>query len=414
MKIADSMKLDLFAKKSRGPYVKKNPEIKNVIMVVMESTSAEYVQPYASQYKITPYLEKHLSQSIVFDNIYAHAPSTNNSMVSILGSMYPWLSYDCVTKEHPDIKIPTLSSELKKKGYRTAFFNSADNRFQKANEFLANRKFDEIKDCNSMQCKDRFEVKSESWKYLDGKDDECTANDLTNWIKKKSKQPFFAMMWTYQTHYPYFVSGEEKVYNESDPVFNRYLNAVHHNDFVLGKILNELKANGLSESTLVIVVGDHGEAFGRHNQTMHASGIYEENLHVPCIFINPAFKGEHYTGVGGLVDIAPTIMNQLGFSGAKRWQGKNLFETDENNDRVYFFTPWADYLFGYREGNKKYIFNATKNITEIYDLKSDPLETKNLALQFPDKVNTCHQRIAGWVQSVNQYKTSLLLKHNKK
>lgn len=411
MNVADSLKFEPRKKRS-FPSVSKMG-IKNVIVFVLESTPAEYVQPYSSRFKITPELEKYLPESIVFENIYAHAPATNNSLVSILGSIYPWLSYNSITKEYPDIKMPTLSSELKKHGYETAFFNSADNRFQKADEFLKNRKFDEIIDCNSNQCKEGFEYTDEKRNYLDGKDDECTAEDMTAWIKNKSGKPFFAMMWTYQTHYPYFLSGEEKQYVSSDPDFNRYLNAVHHNDFVLGKIINELKQNGLYESTLVVVVGDHGEAFGRHNQTAHASGIYEENLHVPCIFINPAFKGEQRPVIGGLIDLAPTIMSQLGYEGSALWQGKDLF-TENDNDRVYFFTPWADYLFGYREGNKKYIFNATKNITEIYDLKNDPYETNNLAVEFPELTAICHQRIAGWVQSHNQYINLLLANRSTK
>ncbi|HEX8515152.1 MAG TPA: sulfatase-like hydrolase/transferase [Bacteroidia bacterium] len=405
MSVDDSLKFELFSKKP-VPH-KKHPKIKNVIVFVLESTPAEYIQPYSKGYQVTPQLEKYLSEAVVFDNIYAHAPATNNSMVSLLGSTYPWLSYNSITKEHPDLPIATISSELKKRGYRTAFFNSADNRFQKAGEFLGNRKFDEIKDCNTLECSAHFEVKDEKWDFLDGKDDECTAEDLFSWIKKDTAQPFFTMMWTYQTHYPYFVSGEEKAYAPADPTFNRYLNAVHHSDIALGKLIEELKSNGLYESTLVVVVGDHGEAFGRHNQTTHASGIYEENLHVPCIFINPAFKAERHPGIGGLVDIAPTIMNQLGYPSADQWQGKDLF-TSTLNDRVYFFTPWADYLFGYREGNKKYIYNATKNLSEMYDLENDPFESRNISAEYPELMERSHQRIAGWVQSHNEYMSKLL------
>lgn len=405
MNVEDSLKFNLFIKKNAK--IKSNPAIKNVILFVMESTPAEYIQPYSTVYKITPELEKHLNESIVFDNMYAHAPATNNSMVSILGSVYPWLSYNSITKEHPDVKIPTISSELKKHGFRTAFFNSADNRFQKAGEFLSNRSFDDIKDCSTVNCEKGFAVKDDKWDFLDGKDDECTGDDLFAWVNQEKEKPFFAMMWTYQTHYPYFASGEEVSYNTADPVFNRYLNAVHHSDAVLGKLLDDLKANGLSESTLVVVVGDHGEAFGRHQQTTHASGIYEENLHVPFFLINPSFKAEHKDGIAGLVDIAPTVLDLLGYDPSEKWQGKDLF-TATKNDRVYFFTPWADYLFGYREGDYKYIFNATKNISEMYDLKNDPQETTNIASQFPDKTDISHQRIAGWVQSSNKYMNTLL------
>ncbi|MCE3277854.1 MAG: Lipoteichoic acid synthase 2 [Bacteroidetes bacterium] len=412
MDVEDSLKFDLSPKLNITTQSKKNSAIKNVIVFVMESTPAEYVQPYSGTYKITPELEKHLKESIVFDNVYAHAPATNNSMVSILGSVYPWLSYNSITKEHPDIQIPTISSELKKHGYRTAFFNSADNRFQKAGEFLANREFDNIKDCSTVECSKHFEVNDKNWDFLDGKDDICTSDDMMSWINQEKDKPFFSMMWTYQTHYPYFTSGNEKFYTP-DPMFNKYLNAVNHSDQVLGKLLDDLKNNGLSESTLVVVVGDHGEAFGRHNQFNHASGIYEENLHVPCVLINPSFKGEHQPGIGGLVDLAPTIMNQLGLPVSEKWQGSDLF-TKTESDRVFFFTPWADFLFGYREGDKKYIFNATKNITEMYDLKNDPLETVNIAMQYPDKTKVSHMRLAGWVQSLNTHMSALLTMNTEK
>jgi phosphoglycerol transferase MdoB-like AlkP superfamily enzyme len=406
MNVADSLKFDLSGKKNI-PGAAQKKSIRNVLIFVMESTPAEYIQPYSRLYRITPELEKLLPEAVVFDNIYAHAPATNNSMVSILGSVYPWLSYNSITREHPGIAIPTISSELKKRGYRTAFFNSADNRFQKAGEFLAQRKFDDVKDCNSITCEGRFEIHDEKWDYLDGKDDACTADDLLSWVKQDTARPFFTMMWTYQTHYPYFTSGEEQTYTTADPVQNRYLNAVHHSDLVLGTLIRQLKESGLYESTLIVVIGDHGEAFGRHNQTTHASGIYEENLHVPCLLINPLFKGTHSSGIGGLVDIAPTVMDQLGFPSPAQWQGKDLF-TAKDNDRVYFFTPWADYLFGYREGSRKYIFNATKNLTEMYDLKTDPQETRNIALEFPQQAEISHQRLAGWVQSINSCMNRLL------
>lgn len=380
-------------------------KIKNVLIVVLESTPAEYVQPYDTLYNLTPELKKQLSNAIVFDNIYAHAPATNKSMVSLLGSVYPWLSYESLTQEHPNINIPTLSSRLKDKGYRTAFFNSGDNRFQKANEFLSYRKFDEIKDCKNLECKLQFTEKGSPWDPMDGIDDECAADALISWMKKDRSKPFFGMMWTYQTHYPYYPGASVKDYVVYDSVLNKYLNAINHSDMVLGKILKQLKANGLSKSTLVVVVGDHGEAFGKHDQITHASKIYEENLHIPLIFINPSFKAERKQAIGGMVDVAPTIMAMLGSDGAEEWQGQNIFSPVQNN-RAYFFCPWSDYLYGYREGDKKYIYNASKDVTEIYDLKKDPGETQNIAT--PAEIEICHTKLAAWIQYQDKYMNAAL------
>jgi arylsulfatase A-like enzyme len=118
------------------------------------------------------------------------------------------------------------------------------------------------------------------------------------------------------------------------------------------------------------------------------------------MFFNPAFKGGKHNGVAGLVDIAPTVAELLGKPVPMEWQGENLFSRTES-DRVYFFAPWSDYLFGYREGNIKYIYNATKDETEKYDLSSDPLEQNNLELTDEDKL-LCHQKMAAWAQYVNR------------
>lgn len=404
MEIPDSLKLkkrnDSRFAGARDTSLNK---IKNVIVFVLESTPAEYVSLYNNKYDVTPRLHQCSEDALVFENMYAHAPATNLSLVSILGSVYPWLSYNSVTQEHPDLKIPTLSSELKKRGYATAFFNSADNRFQQAGKFLEYRQFDSITDCNNNTCgKKNFTVEEDDrWKYLDGKDDQCTATQLADWIKGNQTKPFFAMMWTYETHYPYFVSGKEKNFGPQDPNLNRYLNALHHSDSIIGTLISQLKESNLYESTLLVVVGDHGEAFGRHDQITHASGIYEENLHVPCLFINPAFNSQRSSSLGGLIDIAPSIMHVLGLPPSPEWQGSSLLSSASN--RVYFFSPWSDFLFGYREKDLKYIYNATTNTTEIYDIGKDPLETKNLSSSLPQRSATGRLYLAAWAQYVNQF-----------
>jgi phosphoglycerol transferase MdoB-like AlkP superfamily enzyme len=404
MKVPDSLQFRV--EKKRNGIKLSNTNIRNVLVFVMESTPAEYIQTYGSKYKVTPELEKYSRNSIQFENIYAHAPATNLSMVSLLGSMYPWLSCYTLTNEYPELNFPTISSELKKKGYRTAFYNSADNRFQKAGEFLAHRNLDKIVDCQGEFCTEKYIKVNEEWQFPDGKDDECTADQLTDWILQEKDKPFFAAMWTYQTHYPYFISGERKQFEPSDTMFNRYLNALHHSDYVFGKLMQRLAQQNLLESTLVVVVGDHGEAFGRHDQITHAQKLYEENLHVPCLFINPAFNSVRNKTVGGLVDVAPTVLSFLGYDSPDKWQGESLLSGSKR--RTYFFAPWSDYLFGYREENHKFIFNVTKNRMEVYDLTKDPEEKNDIASRFEKKAELYHQRMAAWVQYQNKFMEDLI------
>ena len=226
---------------------------------------------------------------------------------------------------------------------------------------------------------------------------------------ERPDQPFFGLMWTGMTHFPYFIDRpEEEIAGATNGYHKRYLNALRRTDEAVGRVLDHLRDAGQLDSTLVVVVGDHGEAFGQHGTFGHASGVYDENVRVPLMLINPRlFRGEDREVVGGMVDVAPTILGQLNLPLPDRWQGRDLF-TRGAGDRVYFFAPWTDARFGYREGHTKVTFNATRNSWEVYDLKADPGETKNLAAERTALTNEAAQRLAAWVQYQERYYRPLL------
>jgi lipoteichoic acid synthase len=380
-------------------------DIKNVLLVVLESTPAKLVGLYGSSFPTTPHLDAHRTQSLVFLNVHAHWPTTTSTLVSLLTSTYPWPAAKYITSQYPDITLTAISTELKKYGYRTSFFNSADLRFQNTGTFLAYRDFDVVKDYYTIPCSSpvkqntsRETFSTVAWMNLDGIDDACTADMLLDWIGQVPERPFFAIMWTMMTHYPYFSPQKETKFSTDNREFYRYLNALRHGDEILGKILAELDTLGLAKSTLVVVLGDHGESFGEHGERGHISQLYQENVHIPLVFINPDhFRGETSAIIGGIVDIAPTVMDMLGLPPAPNWQGRSLFAHDRPQ-RTYFFTPLGELLFGYRDGNLKYIYNASQGSFEIYDLAKDPDEQQNLFDGNPNLQNAILERLAAWVQ----------------
>jgi lipoteichoic acid synthase len=380
---------------TNGP---SHPRVKNVILYVMESVAAEYVAGYEGTYKATPQIERHLSESMVFKDVYAHSPQSTNSLFSLLGSAYPLISFKILINEHPEIKWPTLSSVLKKQNYKTAFFQASDNTYMRVDEFLSYRSFDKVLDHRQMPCtSDLFT--SAAVGVGEGQDEGCMVNAFSDWLTRDvNQQPFFAMLWTIQTHWPYFVFGPEKDFGVKNAELNRYLNALNQSDAALGKLLDDLKQKGLSESTLVIVVGDHGEAFGQHRQTGHGTDIYEENVRVPLIFINPLlFNGQEKSVVGGHVDVAATILDILNLKAPQEWQGTSLFDASRVNI-AYFFSTWTDYFFGYRTPKHKVILNAYANKTMIFDMHQDPKETVDLAVQKPELVKSSYKSLAQWIQ----------------
>jgi arylsulfatase A-like enzyme len=378
-------------------------KVKHLLVFVLESTPAEYLGLYGSKFGATPNLDRWEKHAAVFENIYAHAPASNKGLFSILCSTYPWISYKSESEEKPDLSRPSIVSELQGRGYATGFFTSGSLEFQKSREFLRARGFDVLEDYKSRR-NSRTIFRSERWPFLDGSDDVSTAESLAMWFEQQlhTTRPVFGMLWTNMTHYPYFTQAELHRFGPDENMLNRYLNALHTGDKAFGTVMQSLEAAGIVDETLVVVVGDHGEAFGRHRQFGHAGGIYEENCHVPLVLINPAlFRGERYATVGGLVDVAPTVTQILAVPSPREWQGVSLLEGNRPQ-RTYFFSPWSDYLFGFREGDIKFLYNATRDEYEVYNLARDPEEQQNRIADYQHNTEQSLSALAGWVQHQEQ------------
>ena len=383
-------------------------KVRNVIIFVMESVPASFIGLYGGPPGLTPEIDAAGADARIFTKLYAHVPSTAHSMVSLLLSAHPPHSFRILTREFPRIRLPSLSSELEERGYRTAFFNAADNRFQRGEEFLAARRFDLLADHRSLPCAHQVFIGStHAWPFLDGTQDGCAVAGLLDWAGTSGPQPFAAVLWTMQTHDPYFVSSPEGHYARAGSALNRYLSALHEGDRALGDLLRGLAGRGLLESTLVIVMGDHGEAFGQHAHTNHHL-LYEEDVHIPLLLINERlFHGERDSTVGGIIDVAPTIMDLLGYPLPARWQGRSLFDP-QRSGRVYFFAPFSSAYFGYLEGSRKLIYNASSNTAELYDLHADPGEKVNLAPRAPEAVAAGRERLVAWARYQKHYYSGLL------
>jgi arylsulfatase A-like enzyme len=383
--------------------------IRNVVFFVMESAAARYFGTYGSTLGATPILDKFRTSALIVSDAYAHAPATNMTLVSLLTGTYPWTAEQLVTSEFPAIDLPSISSILKNHGYQTSFFSAADLRYQKADEFLGYRNFDVIRDYRAIPCSSgpnhnssKESFSSIGWAFLDGINDECAVSAMNDWIAANKEKPFFAVLWTQMTHYPYIVEGPEKNFFTKDPDENRYLNALRIGDQALGRLLSHLEQLKIADSTLVVVLGDHGEAFGRHGDRVHGSAIYDDNLRIPLLFINPAlFSGSVIDTVGGIADIPPTVIEILGITTPEKWQGRSLLDSTRA-PRTFFFTPWGELLFGYRDGQFKYIYNASSDTIEVYDLSKDPQESSNLAYKFSQaELSHVKSRIASWAQYQN-------------
>jgi arylsulfatase A-like enzyme len=125
------------------------------------------------------------------------------------------------------------------------------------------------------------------------------------------------------------------------------------------------------------------------------------------------FRGEEDSTVGGLVDIAPTILDLMQLPLPGGWQGRSLMRPVDRQ-RVYFTAPWSGALFGYREGDRKYLFDAITDTYRAFDLGRDPSEATNLAgdLSSEDR-DRIYQQTAAWVQYQERLVESVMRREQK-
>lgn len=376
------------------------PRPRNVILFVHESTGARFLDLYASPHDVTPHLKRYLDRAVLFEKAYANTPATNHSMVAMLCSAYPLLSYKSITAERPDIPLASLPQVLRDAGYRTGLFSAGNMNFQGAREFLAHRGFDLAEDAQT-RGSDAMTLVS-AWEYCSGSDEQTTVRSMIRWIDARRDRPFFATYWSLQAHYPYFVVGQSEHDCGHGEDFDRYLGAIEQTDAAFGELMAYLEQTGQLDDTLVVVVGDHGEGFLQHGG-LKSRRLYEENLHVPLVFIaDGLFTGQRDAGLVGMIDLPPSILHILGLPPPDDWQGRSVFGGDRL-DRVYFCATWSDWMFGMRQGPIKLVLNASTGAAEVYDVEADPEEVRNLAAESGEFVRRATNRLAAWAQYQHDY-----------
>ena len=161
--------------------------------------------------------------------------------------------------------------------------------------------------------------------------DRANVHDLLNFIDKRDPaKPFFTFMFFESPHARYYFPPEsviktpyrddinyatlnkEDLRNEIVPIKNRYLNAVHHLDSQFARVFSYLKEKNLLDSTIVILLGDHGEEFMEHGYWGHNSTFVNEQIRTPLVIWMPGHAPKIISNMSSHMDIVPTLMPLLG------------------------------------------------------------------------------------------------------
>lgn len=380
---------------------------KNVIVVVLESVGTKYLGLYGAARDPMPALTAEARQALVFENIYAHASFTYASFRPLAFSVYPGLPWHYALLEDARLLPETLAAKMKERGARTAYITSGDLDWGDQRWLLGRRdNFDLTLGAADLGC-----PLVSSW----GAEDRCAIDRLLGWVAQEPARPFFAIVWTDQTHDPYRLSDQQKAQTAGMPAvkpggpfahdLERYLRVLRATDTEVARIFAFLRERGLADDTLVVVTGDHGEAFADpHSQRGHAWSVFEEEVRVPLLLWNPRLfpEGGRAATIGGHVDVNPTIADVLKLEPAGEWQGWSLFDP-ARPPRAYFFAIAGGNVFGVREGEWKYSYDVTNGAESLFHLPSDPREQTNLSEREPERARRLRQRVAAFVTFEEAY-----------
>jgi arylsulfatase A-like enzyme len=362
----------------------------NVLMIVMESVGERRLGLYGAPFDDTPRISELARHALVFNRVYASEAETSAAMGALFASVYPDHDWPSLTQLAPDLSIPGLPAVLSSKGYRTAFIHSGQLVFDRQGEFVRSRGFDQVFDRT---------------RDMDVPTDAALVAQALGWIKADPSRPFFLTMWTQDTHHPY-LALQHHDFGVRNAFLSRYLDAVWATDGIIGQLAAALQTMGLADRTLIVITGDHGEAFGEHGQLIHGGTVYNEEVQVPLLIVNPKLF-PHEVRVNRVVrqiDIAPSLLALLGFNAPAAWQGADVFDVSAPA-RAYLFAGTGNFSFGLVEGDYKYIYDFERDSSQLYNLAIDPGETNNLASNsaHADLTKRAHLRLEAWVSFQNRY-----------
>jgi len=356
-----------------GMPAEKPPSRPDVYLVTIDTLRADHVHCYGYDRIQTPTLDSLAKDGVRFANAFTPSPITNTSHTSILTGLLP-SAHGVTDFGRPLVADhPTLAEMLKQQGYQTAAFIGAVILDSKAMAPGLDRGFDFF---------DNFPEHSQTksrWGRLERRADDVVRR-AEAWRDAHPAGPHFMWVHLYDPHDPY----EPPAPYSAQYKDHLYDGEIAYADAALGSFVAHLKQRGWYENALIIVVGDHGEGLGEHQEETHGVFLYDSTLHVPLIVKLPG-KGEARTvqTQARTTDIFPTVLDLLSVEAPSQLDGESLkavLEKGEGSDRALIAETDYPLHFGWaplravREDGLKFI-EAPR--PELYDLGKDPGELHN-------------------------------------
>ncbi len=287
------------------------PPARNLVLITIDTLRADHVGAYGYSRAQTKVLDGLAANGALFERAYAAAPITLPSHATLLTGRYPPGHGARDNGMHVSPGVPTLATALHARGFKTAAFVAA---FPLDHQFGLDRGFDVYGD--------RL-PRGPDGRLANERPASSVINDAIAWLRTPGPKgpglqalpdppgppgaPFFLWVHLFEPHAPY---GDPSSPGAARPLLDRYDDEIATADREIGRLIGAL--GPAIRDTLVVVAGDHGEAFGEHGEYAHSIFVYDTTLRVPLVMSGPAVRrGVRVTDPVTLADVAPTVMRML-------------------------------------------------------------------------------------------------------
>ncbi len=349
----------------------------NVVLLILESFSKEYIGYYNDGKGYTPFLDSLISVSYDCSQTYANGKRSIEGIPAIIAGIPPLLSEPVITSAYSGNSMTTIASLLKKKNYETIFFHGGTNGTMSFDNFA--------RACGYNTYFGRTEYNNDidfdkTWGIFDEPFLHRSATELT-----KISKPFFATIFTLSSHHPYSIPEKYKgVFAEGTMPIHK---SIRYADYSLKKFFEFASTQEWYKNTLFVLTADH-TATSDQPAYQNRQGMYA----VPLVFFMPGdnLKGKS-SRTSQHIDILPSIMSYLHYDESYFAFGQNTFDTSKQG----FAITYLNQTYQLIENNYTY-FTDFQEKDEYYRFKDDTIPGQ-LA---PDS-SMMHRKLNAFIQNYN-------------
>ncbi len=324
------------------------PEVhKNVVLISIESLSADFLKLYGNKDGITPFLDSLSQQSLVFTNLYATGNRTVRGLEALTLCIPPTAGESIIKRENENKNKFTTGSVFKSKGYTTKFLYGGYSYFDNMKDFFGG---------NGYQIVDRDNFKPEEITFANvwGVCDEDMAKKAISEMNKDAKtgKPFFHHWMTVSNHRPYtYPDGKIDI----SPTSKSRNGGVKYTDYALKKFFEMAAKQDWYKNTVFVIVADHcASSAGKTELPM-------DKYRIPGMIFAPDFiKPEKFRTVVSQIDLMPTLFGLLHFNYDSKFLGQDVFSKNYV-PRAYIAT-YQD--LGFVKDNYLTVISPTKKIKQ--------------------------------------------------